>query len=156
MWVRNDGGRAAAGFTGHAGDCVVRAIAIATQHSYLNVYDSLHRYALSDRVLMAKYELQYGAQARRHASPRTGVNRRVYDRYLTEIGWVWTPTMQIGQGCTVHLRAEELPSGRLIVRVSKHMCAVVDGVIHDTDDPSRGGTRCVYGYWQRRPCGMEP
>jgi hypothetical protein len=24
---------------------------------------------------------------------------------------------------------------------------VIDGVIHDTFDPSRGGTRCVYGYW---------
>jgi hypothetical protein len=71
----------------------------------------------------------------------------VYDRYLVDHGWTWTPTMKIGQGCTVHLRAEELPSGRLIVRVSRHMCAVIDGVIHDTHDPSREGTRCVYGYW---------
>ncbi len=55
--------------------------------------------------------------------------------------------MKIGQGCTVHLRADELPGGRLIVRVSRHMCAVIDGVIHDTHDPSRAGTRCVYGYW---------
>jgi hypothetical protein len=155
MWVRNDGGRAAAGFTGHAGDCVVRAIAITTERSYLNVYNSLHRYALTDRVLMAKLELRYGARARDHASPRTGVNQRVYDRYLTEIGWTWTPTMQIGHGCTVHLRPDEIPSGRLIVRVSKHICAVIDGVIHDTHDPSRGGARCVYGYWQRRPCGVE-
>jgi hypothetical protein len=31
--------------------------------------------------------------------------------------------------------------------VSKHYCAVIDGVIHDTSDPSRDGTRCVYGYW---------
>jgi hypothetical protein len=155
MWVRNDGGRAAAGFTGHTGDCVVRAIAIATERSYLNVYNSLHRYALTDRVLMAKLELRYGARACDHASPRTGVNRRVYDRYLTEIGWTWTPTMLIGQGCTVHLHPDELPSGRLIVRVSKHICAVIDGVTHDTHDPSRGGRRCVYGYWQRRPCEVE-
>jgi len=55
--------------------------------------------------------------------------------------------MRIGQGCTVHLRAEELPGGRLVVRVTRHLCAVVDGVIHDTHDPSRKGTRCVYGYW---------
>ncbi len=89
------------------------------------------------------------------AGPVTGVNRRVYDRYLTEIGWTWTPTMLIGQGCTVHLHPDELPSGRLIVRVSKHICAVIDGVTHDTHDPSRGGTRCVYGYWQRRPCEVE-
>ncbi len=39
--------------------------------------------------------------------------------------------------------------GRLIVSVSKHMTAVIDGVIHDTHNPSRDGTRCVYGYWTK-------
>lgn len=58
-----------------------------------------------------------------------------------------TPTMAIGSGCKVHLRADELPTGRLVVSVSKHLVAVVDGVVHDTHDPRRGGTRCVYGYW---------
>jgi len=24
---------------------------------------------------------------------------------------------------------------------------VIDGVLHDTHDCSRDGTRCVYGYW---------
>ena len=62
-------------------------------------------------------------------------------------GWKWTPTMGIGTGCRVHLRPEELPGGRIIVSLSKHWCAVIDGVPHDTHDPSRGGTRCVYGYW---------
>jgi hypothetical protein len=49
----------------------------------------------------------------------------------------------------VHLRAEELPGGRLIVKVSKHVVAVIDGVINDSHDPSRGGTRCVYGYYRQ-------
>ena len=57
--------------------------------------------------------------------------------------------MQIGSGCTVHLRGDELPSGRLVVSVSKHLTAVIYGVIHDTHDCSRGETRCVYGYWQQ-------
>src|ERR1700730_2873392 len=48
----------------------------------------------------------------------------------------------------VGLRAKELPPGRLVVSVSKHLTAVIDGVIHDTHDPSRHGKRCVYGYWQ--------
>jgi hypothetical protein len=111
-WVNDDGGRADAGFTGHTRDCVVRAIAIATGRSYLNVYSSLHRYALIDRALMAKLTLRYGARAQAHASPRTGVNRRVYDRYLRECGWTWTATMRVGAGCTVHLRADELRSWR--------------------------------------------
>jgi hypothetical protein len=56
--------------------------------------------------------------------------------------------MQIGQGCKVHLRADELPPGRLVCNVRHHLVAVIDGVIHDTHDYLRGGTRCVYGYWQ--------
>jgi hypothetical protein len=67
---------------------------------------------------------------------------------MESLGWVWTPTMLVGQGCKVHLRASELPKGRLVVCVSKHSVAVIDGIIHDTYDPSRGGTRCVYGYWR--------
>jgi len=53
----------------------------------------------------------------------------------------------IGQGCKVHLRKDELPQGKLIVRVSKHITSVIDGVINDTYDCSRGATRCVYGYY---------
>jgi hypothetical protein len=55
--------------------------------------------------------------------------------------------MSIGSGCQAHLRAKELPAGRLIVRLSKRVAAVIDGVIHNTHDPSRRGTRCVYGYY---------
>jgi hypothetical protein len=147
MWVPDDGGRHAAGFKGATGDCVVRAIAIAGELRYAEVYDALHRAALADPWVRRKLERRYGARAPVHASPRAGVQRRVYDRYLFDHGWTWTPTMKVGQGCTVHLRADELPGGRLVVRVSRHMCAVIDGVIHDTHDPSRAGTRCVYGYW---------
>jgi hypothetical protein len=59
--------------------------------------------------------------------------------------------MSIGSGCTVHLRDGELPMGRLIVSVSLHLVAVIDGIIHDTHDCSRDGTRCVYGYWRLGP-----
>ncbi len=147
-FVHDDGGRAAAGFKGSTGDCVTRAIAIATGLPYREVYDALHQGALNDRVVTAKLELRYGKNARRHASPRDGVHPRVYRRYLAELGWQWVPTMQIGQGTTVHVRADELPAGRLIVRLSKHLAAVVDGVLHDTGDCSRDGTRAVYGYWR--------
>ncbi|WP_231970582.1 hypothetical protein [Polynucleobacter necessarius] len=37
----NDGGREAAGFKGGAGDCVVRAIAIAAELPYMEVYEDL-------------------------------------------------------------------------------------------------------------------
>ncbi len=138
-WVRNDGGRAAAGFKGQAGDCVTRSIAIATGMSYRHVYDSLNAASAGERR---------GRRKRGISSARSGMFKPTIRRYLTRLGWLWTPTMAIGSGCTVHLRADELPSGRLIVALSRHLVAVIDGMIHDTHDPSRGGTRCVYGYWQ--------
>lgn len=143
----DDGGRASAGYKGEADDCVVRSIAIATGKPYQDVYDQMNA--------MAKRERPRKGQKR--SSSRTGVKTPTVRRYMESIGWVWTPTMQIGSGCRVHLRIGELPSGRLVVRVSKHMAAVIDGKIHDTGDPSRDGTRCVYGYWtapessKRRP-----
>jgi len=51
--------------------------------------------------------------------PGAGARRRER-AYNESLGWKWTPTMRIGQGCKVHLRADELPVGRLIVSVSRH------------------------------------
>jgi len=143
-WVFDDGGRSDAGFDGETGDCVTRAIAIATGRPYREVYDDLfdrQREFGEGRSRAAK-------AAGRNPSPRTGVMPDVYKRYLAETGWEWVPTMEFGVGCQVHLRADELPEGRLIVRLSKHLAAVIDGVLHDTHDCSRDGTRCVYGYWK--------
>jgi hypothetical protein len=83
------------------------------------------------------------------SSSRNGVYRACYEKLLTSLGWKFTPTMQIGSGCRVHLREDELPGGRLVVVLSKHLVAVIDGVLYDNHDPSRRGTRCVYGYYRK-------
>ena len=132
----DDGGRSDAGYKGNADDCVTRAIAIATQQDYQTVYDALNLLAQSERT-----------GKRKVSSSREGVYRVTWEKYLVSLGWVRVNCMQIGQGCKVHLNASELPAGRLGVQVSRHLCAVVDGVIHDTHDPSRDGSRCVYGYY---------
>lgn len=137
-FIYNDGGRAAAGYKGNAGDCVVRSIAIATGKSYQEVYDGINALAKNERK---------GKRKRGKSSARTGVYKNTTRKYLFSLGWKYVPTMKIGTGCKVHLCKAELPAGRLIVQVSKHMTAVIDGVIHDTYDPSRGGSRCVYGYF---------
>ncbi len=136
----DDGGRKAAGYKGRTGDCVVRSIAIATGLPYRQIYDQVNELAKRERT---------GSRKRGKSNARTGVYKGTTHKLLESLGWSWTPTMEIGSGCKVHLRADELPSGRLIVSVSGHLTAVIDGVIHDTHDPSRRGTRCVYGYWQR-------
>lgn len=139
-FVFDDGGRAAAGHQGRAGDCVTRAIAIATAMSYQEVYDALNRLTVKERL---------GRRKRKKSNSESGVYRRTYQRYLTTLGWQWVPTMKVGSGCQVHLRASELPSGHLIVKVSRHLTAVIDGVLHDTHDCSRAGSRCVYGYFRK-------
>jgi len=141
----NDGGRQAAGFQGGAGDCVVRAIAIAANMPYLTVYEDL-RQANASYAANKKSRLARSLNAR-GASPRNGNHHDVFHDYILKQGFTWVPTMQVGAGCQVHLRADELPQGKLIVRLSKHLTAMIDGVIQDTHDPSRGGKRCVYGYY---------
>lgn len=132
----NDGGRSDAGYKGFAGDCVVRSIAIATETPYQTVYDELFELNKKQRGKL------------KGASPRDGGTKTATIRkYMQSKGWVFVPCMKIGTGCQVHLREDELPKGRIIARVSKHLTAVIDGVINDTYDCSRDGTRCVYGYY---------
>lgn len=137
----DDGGRELAGFKGETGDCVTRSIAIVTGKPYKEVYDALNVLSLNERI---------GKRKRKKSNSRTGVFKTTYDKYLKSLGYQWTPTMGIGTGCKVHLSGRELPEGNLIVKVSRHMTAMIDGAIHDTHDCSRTGLRCVYGYYNKK------
>lgn len=146
QYVYDDGGRAKAGFKGSVDDCTCRAIAIATGFPYEEVYHGLNAHAKRiESIMRGKIGRAYAMG--KGSSARTGVFRPTIRSYMAMLGWKWFPCMGLGTGCKVHLREGELPMGRLVVSCSKHIVAVIDGVIHDTHDPSRGGTRCVYGYW---------
>lgn len=135
-WEHDDGGYVASGLKHN---CVCVAIAIAGQLDYRRVYNTVTAEASQSKLV------------RHRVRPEKGVYKPARDRSIARLlpDWVWTPTMFIGSGCKVHLLDGELPMGRLIVKVSKHLVAVIDGVIHDTHDPSRYGSRCVYGYWRK-------
>ena len=141
----NDGGRGDVGFKGGAGDCVVRSIAIAANLPYMKVYEDL-RFANETYALLRNDKLARRLNAK-GSSPRNGNHRNVFHDYIVGLGFQWVPTMKVGMGCQVHLRSDELPKAILIVKVSKHLTAVLNGIIQDTHDPSRGGNRCVYGYY---------
>ncbi len=155
-WQYDDGGRLAAGYKGRCGDCVVRAIAIAAQLPY----DTVYRRCADG---MGGQRNSKGRTARRGVS----VKRKWFKDYMTELGFTWTPTMAIGTGCKVHLIAGELPAGRLVVALSRHYAAIINGVIHDTSDPGRTTIlndehgqrrmmhRCVYGYWSAQNAGND-
>jgi hypothetical protein len=94
----------------------------------------------------------WARRARRRGGVRAfhadhGVHIEVSDRYLKALGWRYTSTKELPRGRGVHLRADELPRGRLIVQLPRHLVAVIDGVIHDTRDCSDDGRRRIQGYW---------
>jgi hypothetical protein len=137
-WTYNDGGRKETGFNGSAGDCVARAVAIATGIPYKEAYESLA-------------EINTKTKGDKARSARNGIQTKSthFKRFMTTLGWKWTPTMLVGQGCKFHLKSDELPMGKIICAVSKHYVAVIDGIVNDTHDCTREGTRCVYGYWSK-------
>lgn len=124
----NDGGRGRYFSARCVNDCVTRAIAIATGKDYNAVYQETAKY------------LGY--------TPRNGVYKKDVKKIMKYFGGVWQTCMTIGSGCKVHLNDNEIPMDKHIVcQLSHHATAVINGVINDTFDPSREGTRCVYGYW---------
>lgn len=137
----NSGGREKYFTKERVGDCVCRAIAIANDMDYLEVYNMINDYAKSEHITKRK---------KKKSNARNGVYKGTEKRILTELGWKWKPTMEIGKGCQCHLRANEIPMDKTIIcQVSKHLTVVKNGVINDTYNCSREGTRCVYGIWYK-------
>lgn len=140
-WIYDDGGRSKYFQAEKVGDCVARAIAIASNKDYKEVYDALNELAKNERI---------GKRKKKKSNSRSGVYTRTAKKYIEDVlGWKWTPCMTIGSGCKVHMKADELPMGTLICNLSKHFTCVKDGVIYDTYDCSRNESRCVYGYWTK-------
>ena len=130
-YIYNDGGRSKY-FKGKAEDCVCRAISIASNRDYKEVYDSLKK-ALG--------------------TPRNGVftTNKAFKDWMVANGFVWTPCSGIGVKTSVHFIEGELPKGRLVCSVAKHYVAVVDDKVYDTWDSrynSFNEVRRIYGYWE--------
>jgi hypothetical protein len=144
-WVEDDGGRAAAGYDDVDGGCVPRAIAIATGKPYREVHDALvaaaTAYAEAHRDPVAEW-IKEGRDGRGF-DPDHGCYPAVYRPYLESLGWQFTST----RDQKVRLRADELPSGKVIAQVHQHLVAVIDGKIRDTYDSGGGGRRPVKGYY---------
>lgn len=149
-WVFNDGGREAAGFKGQTGDCVCRAFAIATGKPYKDVYNDINELAKRERT---------GKNKKKTSSARDGVYKNTSRKLAEQYGFKWIPTMKVGEGCKVHLVADEIPGGTIIVKLTKHLVCVKDGVIQDIYNSSikqyydedgqliTNDRRCVYGYY---------
>lgn len=140
-FITDDGGRAAAGFKGSAGDCGVRAAALATRGDYKAVYDALHA---SQKAFKAKSRRK--AVKSRSASPRDGVWREVMHEYMTAAGAEWVPLSEIG-GEVIRVQdvARRWPTERIVMRLGKHYSAMIAGTNHDTWE--QHPEKRVYGIW---------
>jgi hypothetical protein len=127
MYKFSDGGRAKAGYKGVAGDCAVRAIAIALGLDYKAVY-----------VQVAKANKDCG----RANSARYGVHVNVMTEVLKSYGWIWQQSPKfVGRKA----KCSDL-MGTVIARQARHFVAVIDGIPHDIFDSSQ---KMVYGYWAK-------
>lgn len=139
-YIQHDGGREAAGYRGAAGDCVTRSICVVTGLPYKQVYGAMRR--------LAKFERE-GDRLKGwwRSHPRKGIDTRRawFVRYMGRLGFEWVP-MPVG----TMLVQDTFGKGVYVVSLCKHYTAVVDGIIYDTYNPSRGKKRRVYGYWRRR------
>ena len=97
----NDGGRAKAGYKGLTGDCVARAISIAAELPYKEVYDRLAEGNATQRVTKRMKKSRRGVR-----TARNGINtkRKWFQDYMQSLGFKSVATMGIGTGCKVHLK----------------------------------------------------
>lgn len=134
----SDGGRKRAGYKGSAGDCVVRAIALA--------FEQTDDYKLIYRCLAAGQKVRG-----RPRSARNGVQQAVSGPFLTAHGAKYT---DLSKTYGKPLLAGSFPEGRFIVATKGHYAAVLDGILYDTHDSTykrtRGGgvlLRPIVGFW---------
>lgn len=128
--VPDDGGRADAGYTGSAGDCVTRAIAIAEDRDYDEVRADLME---ATKTWRAKSRSR-AAKRSKSNSVRNGTRATVYRPYLESRGWTRTPLMKFGSPERKHMLPDDVPSGRVIVEMPRHVAAIIDHKLHDTHD----------------------
>lgn len=124
----DDGGRAAAGFKGHTGDCVVRAIAILTGVPYADIYR---------RVAAAMRHGGYSASGNGYRQkPRRGLRPRMSARRIQNLVKTSYGLRRVNLGCGPRPTYTEawLLHGDCLVGTARHISAIIDETLRDTFD----------------------
>lgn len=126
MFVYHDGGRTSSGFKGK-NDCAIRAMAIACDISYCEARNILKESSRDGKM-------GSGAISK-------GVYKEDLESALSQFGFKRKRAPKF-EGRKA--RYQDIPKGRVVVRMARHFAAVVDGVLYDTFDSSE---KMVYSYW---------
>ena len=101
-------------------DCVIRAIAVATNTDYKKVWEDLND--------ISRHKGYYSNQT------------QVYETYLKQLGWQKVKTGRPFP--SIHT----LKLNRAIVHCRAHLSAIVDGDLHDIWDCR---DKMAYSYWEK-------
>lgn len=111
-----------------AGDCVVRAIAIATERDWVEVRDEL--FDLAKEIGFMPNDT------------------KTYRLYLKRIGWVKNSPMKKGnKKYKLKNMAKFFKGQNVIVKTSCHLTVLVDGDLNDTWNC---GAWCANTYWTKK------
>ena len=151
----SDGGRSNY-FKGEAGDCVVRAISIATEIDYKVIYDKLFDLN-KDYIAKKNTKLSKKMKSRtreRGGSPRSGNYKKIYHDYLLNNNWRWVSLRKFGS--KERTKLDELTNkGNIIVAVNRHLMCMKNGTVYDTWDSrwsywfEKKSVRTANGYYER-------
>lgn len=109
------------------GDCVVRAIAIATNQDYMYIMKELFRIGL-----------EIGHMPN---------NPRTYEKYLDSIGWVKNKPFRKSNKKKYQVKNLPIKSGTsYIIHTTSHLTAIVGGVLRDTWNC---GAWCANSYYTK-------
>lgn len=128
-FIKDDGGRAAAGYKGETGDCVVRAVSILNGGTAASYKAAWADCLAAGKEVIARQRKNRG---KGNPSPGAGVDKKacllVYARNdLVKVdlrNWSELPTY-----AEAHARY-----GDCIVTTTGHICALVGGALHDLFD----------------------
>ena len=120
-YVYDDGGRSEAGYKGAAGDCVARAMAIMLEEP-----DGSRPYRYCYRTLA-----QGNADAGGTRSARNGVMTKIYSKIFEAHGLT---KVKLPKGPRPTYTEAYERYGNCLVKTTKHVCAIINGQLHDTFD----------------------
>ena len=129
-YIYDDGGRRDAGYKGDTGDCVPRAIAILTGESYKEVYRTM-----ADAMKASGYAASGNAYAtaKRKMPKKRGQKdaKVVQEIVMAKYGLV---KVKLPSGERPTYSEAHAEYGNVLVSTRGHVCAIVDGELHDIFD----------------------
>ena len=136
-FLENDGGRSQSRRPKQSNDCTVRALAIACEKPYDDVYGFL-------RTLGRECGRRFNMKIL--ITPPRGRNGAEIQTFLgAKLVWRSFPAVKGQRRMNPVQFTLTFTRGRFICRTAKHVFAVIDGVVYDTEPES--ADRCIYGAW---------